>query len=291
MASVARGSRAIERADGVGEEGHGGAGAREMVVLDRGAAAVGDGRRGVGERAEDVARDDEHLARGAVGDAQRLDGDAAERPRPRSLSTALQSRKPASMWRRCAVSPASVTERGEGAVARRVRATHAEEHGEVHGREVLRLVDEEVLVEQGVLALLQLAAEELVGAEEERVVLGIEHRAIVRADLLGVGAQALALVVGRRGVVGGLALGAIAGIEIDHGGAAIGAPAPRAADLLGAELGIGLLREGGEHAGLIGEHLGPEPEAITARVAAERGSAISSLARSLEEAEHHGCVL
>ncbi len=98
------------------------------------------------------------------------------------------------------MSPASVTEGtaasfGEGLW--RVTGVHQER--EVDRREILRLVDEEVLVDERVLALAQLAADELVGAQEEGVVLGIEEGALVLVELFVVGAAALLVALFGRG--------------------------------------------------------------------------------------------
>ena len=135
-ATVARGSRADERAQRLGQE-------RDRRARRRESGGPRPARRSAGPRAArdrragpGVARDRQDLARRAVGDAQRLDRDVARAPR--CASTPRQSRKPLSRNRRCEVSPASVIERARGVVWRRSSTD------ELERRQILRLVDEEV---------------------------------------------------------------------------------------------------------------------------------------------------
>ncbi|MFT3774212.1 MAG: hypothetical protein QM820_53295 [Minicystis sp.] len=165
-------------------------------------------------------------------------------------------------------------------------ATTSMRQPRIDGREILRLVDEEVLEDERLLALPQLAADELVGAHQERVVLRIERGAVVRTERLGVGAEVVLVL--RLGLFSrrGLALGAIPGIEIEHRGAAIGAPAPGPLELIGAQLRIRRFGERGLDGVEIGEQLGPEmkhPARVLAgpRIGAEHGRALC------HQAQHH----
>ena len=75
---------------------------------------------------------------------------------------------------------------------RALLAGRVEQHGQLERREVLHLVDHEVLVRERPLGALQRAALELVDAQQERVVLGVEGEALAVVLELAARAQAIA---------------------------------------------------------------------------------------------------
>jgi hypothetical protein len=184
-ARLARG----QLAQRLGQERDGGADAREAERLDRRAGAWRLGRVGVGERAHRRARDRQDLARRTVGDAQRLDGDVAQiqvRQHAAPVAETVVQEQP---LRRVAGERDRRNAGAAAAAARRV----ADQHRQLHRRQVLRLVDEQV--RERMLR----AAQQLAGAQQDRDVVGVERRqVVVGRQAVDAGRAAHVLIVVRR---------------------------------------------------------------------------------------------
>src|SRR5260370_852314 len=157
----------VKRSDDLGERSLSGARQGPERRAERSTPARADGRRGVGERAQDVARGLEDLAGGSVGDAQWLDVDGAGEAQvgedrapvaePGVHEEALRGvagQRDGGLWARAPFAP--------GALGPLVLRDHVEQDGEVDGGQVLGLVDEEVLEDERLLATPELAVDNLV---------------------------------------------------------------------------------------------------------------------------------
>jgi hypothetical protein len=220
--------------------------------------------RGIGERTENGARHVEHFLRRTIRNAERLDLDAAHSEIVEDLLPILETRIEMNALGRVACERRRSVDETILPLLRN-GANGVQEDREIDRREILRLVDEEVLVRERDLALPELAANLLIDAKEKRVVFDVELRALVAADRFVVGAQLFfVLGLGRIFHLGrGFSFGAIAGIELDHGRAAIGAPSPSALQVGGPELGIGRGSECRAERLVVGEDLGPETDRPT----------------------------
>src|SRR5690606_14628967 len=135
----------------------------EVEVLDRRAAARGLARALLLERTEDVRGEVEDLLRGAVAEAQRLDADVVE-------AELGEHRAPVGEAVLHMETLRDVTREGDRPTLR----GGAEDDLEFGGAEILRLVDEDVLVGERLPAAPEGADDELVETEEERVVFDVE---------------------------------------------------------------------------------------------------------------------
>jgi hypothetical protein len=170
---VARGSRSNKIAQGLGQKSHRRARRGKTESLDRRARSLGFGGHVDGQRTHRVAGQGQDLARGSVGDAQGLD---------------RHVRKPQVPKHRAPVAETVVEEESLGRVARQgdggnlagiVPAGRGspDERGQLHGRQILRLVHEQV-------AKWRLRfAQQLIGAQENGQIVDVQNRQIVLGAL------------------------------------------------------------------------------------------------------------